>query len=100
MAWRELVAIDRAPASCVSSNLEPVSAKLHTGGFTRVRAAEAVQLRTADVVPLARIGDPSILRDRTGRSKMRLSCISLMFPLACGTVLSALAADRAFPSYA
>ena len=31
---------------------------------------------------------------------MRLSCISLMFPLACGTVLSALAADRAFSSYA
>ena len=42
----------------------------------------------------------SIREDRTGQFKMRLSCISLMLPLACGPVLSALAANRAFTSYA
>ena len=31
---------------------------------------------------------------------MRLSCISLIFPLVCGVALSVLAADRAFTSYA
>ena len=42
----------------------------------------------------------SILEDRTGQFKMRLSCISLIFPLVCGVALSVLAADRVFTSYA
>ena len=65
MAWRELVAIDRAPASCVSSNLEPVSTKLHAAPAPRPVLACVTEVQHA----LSTFADTVVIRDSEQRGR-------------------------------